>query len=81
MCQSIIFIILYMQDLIEAVKNNDLKTVENILQKEEEPSTISIVDARDSDEVYTCTGNPISYYNFTLLTAWMDSPDVGFRPR
>jgi hypothetical protein len=38
-----------MQDLIEAAKNDDITTVEHILRKEEDIS--SIVDARESDKV------------------------------
>jgi hypothetical protein len=36
-----------MQDLVEAAKNDDIITVEHILQKEEDIS--SIIDARESD--------------------------------
>ena len=38
-----------MQDLIEAAKNDDITTVEHILQKGEAVSRI--IDARESDKV------------------------------
>lgn len=38
-----------MQDLIEAVKNDDFKTVEYILQKERDLTTS--IDTRESDKV------------------------------
>ena len=61
------------QDLIEAVKNDDLKTVEHILQKEGEITTS--IDARESDKVLSI--NPMIIQK-SLPSFFIDFKQFGF---
>ena len=67
-----------MQDLIEAAKNDDITTVEHILQKGEAVSRI--IDARESDKVNLEDWEPLwlNEGNYPYVIDFQDSEIILF---